>query len=97
MARKRIYVKSSLIGSSDIQRVKQAETCRKYNHNHFSFISIGQKVKVEADLEVKEVRQTVVTRKNRPISSEVLVTLWGGIKVRVPLDVALKSGMNYTE
>jgi hypothetical protein len=69
-----------MIGSSDINRVKQAQTIREYNHK--CFLSVGDKIDISTDLEVVATHE--VTEKFKP--KYKYITLWGSITMKVTYD-----------
>lgn len=80
--RERFKVKSNMIGSSDINRVKQAQIIREYNHK--CFLAIGDKI--SADLEVVATHE--VRERNKPKYKDII--LWGTVTLRVTYEEYLK-------
>ena len=85
MERKRILVKSSLVGSSDVRRIHAAKAVREYNHK--TFLAVGTQVKVDADLEV--IKKEEVKKNNKPLYTTI--TFWGGITMTIPTEIAEKA------
>ena len=85
MERKRISVKSSLVGSSDVRRIHAAKAVREYNHK--AFMAVGTQVKVDADLEV--IKKEEVKKNNKPLYTTI--TFWGGITMTIPTEIAEKA------
>ena len=85
MERKRIKVSSSLVGSSDVRRIHQAEIIREYNHK--TFMAVGTQVKVDADLEI--IKKEEVKKNNKPLYTTI--TSWGGITMTIPTEIAEKA------
>ena len=85
MERKRISVKSSLVGSSDVRRIHAAKAVREYNHK--AFLAVGTQVKVDADLEV--IKKEEVKKNNKPLYTTI--TFWGGITMTIPTEIAEKA------
>ena len=83
--RKRVSVKSSLVGSSDVRRIHAAKAVREYNHK--AFMAVGTQVKVDADLEVIKVEK--VKKAEKPLYTTI--TFWGGITMTIPTEVAEKA------
>jgi len=80
--RNRIKIKSNMIGSSDINRVRIAHNIREYNHK--CFLAIGDKI--SADLEVIATHE--VRERNKPKYKDI--TLWGTVTLRVTYEEYLK-------
>ena len=85
MERKRISVKGSLVGSSDVRRIHAAKAVREYNHK--AFMAVGTQVKVDADLEI--IKKEEVKKNNKPLYTTI--TFWGGITMTIPTEIAEKA------